>query len=193
MTERTALYRLYDDQDRLLYIGIAKDPKRRWWQHARDSGETWWPDVARKQVQWFADRESAAEAEAAAIRSEGPPHNSQHVSGYDNPANGWRRQALPPSQRGRELRYELLERGFRLHRQSEIRGVSIPTLLAEKIRERIASGVYAVGSKIPTNSVLIRELGASQPSISRAIAQLKAEGLLEVRPAKGTFVIAVPK
>jgi predicted GIY-YIG superfamily endonuclease len=39
-TERTALYRLRDADGRLLYIGIAKDPERRWKHHSRTARAT---------------------------------------------------------------------------------------------------------------------------------------------------------
>jgi prevent-host-death family protein len=70
---RTALYRLYDEADALLYIGISHQPEVRFDQHAM--AKEWWPQVARREVQWFDDRPSAAAAEAAAIRAEDPEHN----------------------------------------------------------------------------------------------------------------------
>lgn len=69
----TALYRLYDAQDQLLYIGISEDPEKRWAHHA--SEKPWWPQVARKQVGWFPTREEAEAAEARAIATEHTPHN----------------------------------------------------------------------------------------------------------------------
>ena len=69
----TALYRLYDAEDRLLYVGISGDLKERLKTHA--SLKPWWPDVVRKTVQWYATRADAAEAEIKAIGSERPLHN----------------------------------------------------------------------------------------------------------------------
>jgi prevent-host-death family protein len=73
---RTALYRLYDDAEVLLYIGISHQPEVRFEQHAKL--KDWWPQVTRRDVQWFDDRPSAAAAEAAAIRSEDPEHNGTY-------------------------------------------------------------------------------------------------------------------
>lgn len=70
---RTALYRLYDEADVLLYIGISHQPDVRFEQHAKT--KEWWPQVARREVRWFDDRPTAAVAEATAIRSEDPEHN----------------------------------------------------------------------------------------------------------------------
>lgn len=70
---RTALYRLFDGQDRLLYIGIASNPERRWAEHKND--KTWWPQVKRRTVEWHPSRLVAMTAEARAIKSEQPAHN----------------------------------------------------------------------------------------------------------------------
>ncbi|WP_089106865.1 GIY-YIG nuclease family protein [Streptomyces hyaluromycini] len=73
---RTALYRLYDTADTLLYVGIAVDPRSRWAQHARDKRDTWWPQVATREVDWFDTREAAEQAELTAILAERPRHNA---------------------------------------------------------------------------------------------------------------------
>jgi DNA-binding transcriptional regulator YhcF (GntR family) len=71
--ERTALYRLYGAEDDLLYVGITGKPGPRWTQHAAD--KPWWPQVARREIEWFDSRPLAAEAEVTAIRAESPKHN----------------------------------------------------------------------------------------------------------------------
>lgn len=189
--ERTALYRLYDSGDRLLYVGIAKDPERRWWQHARDRADSWWPDVARKSVEWFDTREAAEGAEVEAIKREGPPYNSAHIVSW-NPPPGCKRQASVPSERVRQYQSALRERGIRFMRESERLKVSVPELVASKLRASIDSGIYPVGSRLPTNSALCQHFGISGPTLSRGIALLKADGLLAVRPGHGTFVVAKP-
>jgi predicted GIY-YIG superfamily endonuclease/antitoxin (DNA-binding transcriptional repressor) of toxin-antitoxin stability system len=73
---RTALYRLYDAAGTLLYIGISHQPDVRFEQHAKL--KDWWPRVARREVEWFDDRPSAAAAEAAAIRREDPERNGTY-------------------------------------------------------------------------------------------------------------------
>lgn len=74
-TRRTALYRLFDANDALLYAGIAFDPKARWLDHRRD--KPWWPEVHRKQVDWFPSRERAAAVETEVIATERPLYNKQ--------------------------------------------------------------------------------------------------------------------
>jgi predicted GIY-YIG superfamily endonuclease len=72
----TALYRLRNNADDLLYVGISGDPLRRWTQHAAD--KEWWPEVSHFNIAWFERREAALAAEAAAIRTEKPVHNVVH-------------------------------------------------------------------------------------------------------------------
>lgn len=79
--ERTALYRLYGEGGALLYIGISHQPEVRFDQHSKD--KHWWPDVVRRDVQWFDDRPTAAEAEAEAIRSTDPEHNRTYSPRWD--------------------------------------------------------------------------------------------------------------
>lgn len=69
----TTLYRFYNDDGQLLYVGIAGNPARRFEQHAHE--KTWWDDVRRVTVNHFDTREQAAVAEVAAIREERPLHN----------------------------------------------------------------------------------------------------------------------
>jgi prevent-host-death family protein len=74
--ERTAVYRLYDEAGRLLYIGISYQPEVRFEQHSEL--KSWWADVARREIEWFDDRPTAAAAEALAIRTEDPEYNGTY-------------------------------------------------------------------------------------------------------------------
>jgi hypothetical protein len=47
----TALYRCYDPDGWLLYVGITLDPARRFREHAKTFG--WWPAVASTTVEWL--------------------------------------------------------------------------------------------------------------------------------------------
>ncbi|MGW2865917.1 GIY-YIG nuclease family protein [Streptomyces sp. NPDC001205] len=70
---RTALYRLYDESEGLLYVGIAFDPRLRWKTHARE--KPWWTKVHVKEIEWFLTRAEAEGAEALAIKDQRPKHN----------------------------------------------------------------------------------------------------------------------
>lgn len=76
MREETTLYRFFDANDRLLYVGISNLASRRWAQHEAD--KPWWSEVARTSVEHFATRKAALEAEKRAIQTEHPKHNVVH-------------------------------------------------------------------------------------------------------------------
>ena len=69
----TALYRLFDLEGRLLYVGIAFDPEARWLAHAAE--KAWWSEVAETRVQWLQSRTDALIAEVVAIKAERPLYN----------------------------------------------------------------------------------------------------------------------
>jgi predicted GIY-YIG superfamily endonuclease len=75
-SERTALYRLYDADGRLLYVGISYQPEKRFKEHAHV--KTWWHHVKQKRIEWFASQEEALKAEAAAVKAEGPLYDNTH-------------------------------------------------------------------------------------------------------------------
>lgn len=73
MSERTALYRFFDEAGALLYVGITNDTETRWAVHARE--KAWWADVHRTAVEWKTTRAEAETAEAEAIGREAPRWN----------------------------------------------------------------------------------------------------------------------
>jgi hypothetical protein len=80
---RSALYRLYDSEGTLLYVGISAHPSERLKQHAGD--KAWWHHVARHEITWIDSRDEAVKAEAEAMRSELPLYNGYHHLGGDWP------------------------------------------------------------------------------------------------------------
>ena len=72
----TALYRYYDADDELLYVGMTGDLAEREVEHIRDS--TWMDFAARSTIERFPTRDEAEEAERDAIRSEVPLFNIAH-------------------------------------------------------------------------------------------------------------------
>lgn len=69
----TDLYRFYDDEGLLLYVGISTSAIARWAQHQGD--KAWWPEVVTTKVEHFATRAEARVAELVAIRTERPRYN----------------------------------------------------------------------------------------------------------------------
>ncbi len=62
--------------------------------------------------------------------------------------------------------------------------------LMRQIRQDIHRGVYPVGSRIPPEHELEMNYGVSRVTVRRALQELTAEGLLERKQGKGTFVAA---
>lgn len=156
--ERTALYRLYDTQRRLLYVGIAADPERRWLQHSGD--KVWWPAVARRDTEWFATRPEAAAAEATAIRTERPCHNEVHT-------------APAPLPRADANGSQLLKR----HQE-----------IARDLRQQILEGGLLPGQRVPSESTLMESYDAARSTARQALDSLRQEGFIQPRHGSGVFV-----
>jgi hypothetical protein len=77
---RTALYRLFDSEGRLLYVGIAFDPQARWLGHS--STKSWWNEVERREVEWHDTRSHALAVESNVILNEAPLYN---IAGAEEP------------------------------------------------------------------------------------------------------------
>lgn len=88
MTRPVALYRHFDRNGELLYIGITNDLQLRWLQHAETSPWAWL--VADTTVVWFPDRARAAAAERQAIRRDRPLFNTARPAGCSS--ESWPRE-----------------------------------------------------------------------------------------------------
>ncbi len=71
-----ALYRHFNKEGKLLYVGIALNILCRLANHRGAS--SWYPEIARIEIEHFADRQSALKAEREAIAKEKPLHNVNH-------------------------------------------------------------------------------------------------------------------
>lgn len=74
---RPVVYRFFDANDRLLYIGSTGDLGQRAYAHRCRS--TWWPKQVRVEIQDFSSLNAARAAEAEAIAAERPAHNVHHM------------------------------------------------------------------------------------------------------------------
>jgi hypothetical protein len=74
-TRPHVVYRFFDENDRLLYVGCTVDLKQRCGMHR---GMPWFRKIARATTTSFPNREEALQAEARAIRDEYPAENTQH-------------------------------------------------------------------------------------------------------------------
>lgn len=81
---RTAVYRLFDIDGRLLYVGISNNPHARWRSHAHT--KPWWGDVVTREIEWHPTREGAEQAETHLVGALRPKWNT---------APGMPRRGLP--------------------------------------------------------------------------------------------------
>jgi predicted GIY-YIG superfamily endonuclease len=75
-----AVYRHFDAADRLLYVGMTNNPKRRLAEHKCRA--VWGDQIARVEVVWMRTAEEAAAAEVDAIRTERPMFNGGTARPY---------------------------------------------------------------------------------------------------------------
>ncbi|MFQ5794666.1 MAG: FadR/GntR family transcriptional regulator [Candidatus Bipolaricaulia bacterium] len=61
-----------------------------------------------------------------------------------------------------------------------------------QIKQLIKEGTLSIGDKLPSERQLVRELGTSRVPVREALRMLEAQGLIEVHPGKGAFVVGSP-
>ena len=72
------------------------------------------------------------------------------------------------------------------------KGTTLAEQTADAIRREIASGIFAVGSTLPSRAVLAKEFGVSEKVTRSALEKLAGEGLICPRRRTGCEVIALP-
>src|SRR5919198_4696516 len=73
---------------------------------------------------------------------------------------------------------------------SSLRRGPLVELVAAQLREQVASGAWPVGSRLPTEAELGRQLQVGRSTLREAVRVLVHVGLLETRQGAGTFVRA---
>jgi DNA-binding FadR family transcriptional regulator len=61
--------------------------------------------------------------------------------------------------------------------------------IAGQLRSLITAGEFAVGSRLPAERDLARQLGVSRPSVREALIAMEVEGWVEVRTGSGVYVL----
>jgi DNA-binding FadR family transcriptional regulator len=61
--------------------------------------------------------------------------------------------------------------------------------IAGQLRTLIGSGEFPVGSRLPAERDLARQLGVSRPSVREALIAMEVEGWVEVRTGSGVYVL----
>lgn len=122
----TAVYRFFDADDQLLYVGITHSLGTRFVAHERSSA--WWPLQRSVKVVWRDTRTAALEEERAAIRDEKPLCN---VAGTRVREPRVRAQRLDPAVLaaiGLEVRVEIARAGISKTKVRKALGLSTQSL-----------------------------------------------------------------
>lgn len=86
MDETTTLYRFFDKDERLLYVGITNSMPRRAHQHSKKA--QWHHHASLVTLEHFSSRQEALNAEAKAIKEEKPFYNIAGSDGQlENPVD----------------------------------------------------------------------------------------------------------
>ena len=81
------LYRLYNADDELLYVGISMSALNRIGQHKAE--KTWWHEVAKITIEThMVPRAGIEEMERQAIQAESPRYNKKHVANARSKSTG---------------------------------------------------------------------------------------------------------
>jgi GntR family transcriptional repressor for pyruvate dehydrogenase complex len=74
-------------------------------------------------------------------------------------------------------------------RLQPIRSMRLSEIAVDQITALIEEGRLAVGDQLPCERELMQQLGVSRSSVREALRVLESQGLIEVRPGKGAFVV----
>ena len=61
--------------------------------------------------------------------------------------------------------------------------------IAEQLRVLIGRGEFPVGTRLPAERDLARQLGVSRPSVREALIAMEVEGWVEIRTGSGIYVL----
>lgn len=161
-----AVYRLYDANGELLYIGSSDNPEKRWTAHR--STKPWWPQVARHEVTWHPWREAWG-VEARAIWNERPKHNVFSTQEYCARVSA-RQQANVDAQRVKcRIAYRANKLRDEVARELAAEGINENLALAAgMLAERAfkeASGAFPNGVNYPPMSYIEKHLAQAAVAV----------------------------
>jgi hypothetical protein len=120
---KTALYRHYDVDGVLLYVGVSLSPMARTSSHS--GGSEWFDSVARIDIEWHENRLEALRAEKKAIHFELPKMNKAHKN---MPDKGCMTHFKTPADVIAYIGHE---------RTAEVLGVPVATVMRARWRDKL--------------------------------------------------------
>lgn len=72
----------------------------------------------------------------------------------------------------------------------EVRPSPLVEQAAARLREQITGGAWPVGTRLPGETTLAKELGVGRSTVREALRALAGAGLVRPRQGSGVFVIA---
>jgi predicted GIY-YIG superfamily endonuclease len=102
-----ALYRWFDSEGTLLYVGVSGSIHKRVKQHEKTA--EWINQAAFMTVQWFATRNDVESAERYAIENEGPLHNKTFATFGKDPL-----QITPPNSEYQIKHYKRMSEFYKI-------------------------------------------------------------------------------
>lgn len=178
--DRTAVYRLFDTDGMLLYVGMTAYPTIRFSSHR--ATKPWWHEVATRRLVWYATREAAAMAEIRAIQTEAPRYN---VAIYD--IDG-RYDLVVPASGAHIHGDEAIDRQATRIIRTPVGRQPLYLQLADTIHQRIVAGEFPPGSSLPSEPDIRTEYELSLQTVRNAVDLLVLRGLVVKRHGARTRV-----
>ena len=69
---------------------------------------------------------------------------------------------------------------------------SRPSRIARELLQRISTGKYPIGSRLPSERQLMEDFSVSRPVVREALSMISALDVVDIQMGRGAFVIAVP-
>lgn len=126
--ERTTLYRLYDANGQLLYVGVTGNPRKRFGDHRRN--KDWWGDVSTRSLEWFDTEAQALEMEIRAITTEAPKYNLRSTDAFKAQQSATARAVSPEKRRARGV--GVAARAVYVRTLRELRAQGVPEAEAQQ-------------------------------------------------------------
>lgn len=152
-SQPTKLYRCFNDEGRLLYVGISVAAFARLQQHVESS--RWMDDVTVVTIQTYPSREEAMYAERMAVRFEKPVHNKAHAIRPEPPVRYEMPKMPPPEAPVVRPQTEILHNrvSLNMNEAAQVLGVSRSTVEGLIKRGKIAAIKIGKSRIIPRDEI----------------------------------------